>query len=128
MSKYALENYNGSTTESLDCTDLDTTSDDDFKETVIINNNNKQIKYSMPTITNLFLNFPAPLGIYYFNTLTVKDNLKIDMFINCPICFIKLYNLLTCNITDDYFYYIDTPKILSCSKFEFLMEQQFNIY
>ena len=55
MPKATFENYNGSTTESLDCTDLDTTSDDDFKETVIINT--KQIKYSIPTITNFIFKF-----------------------------------------------------------------------
>ena len=119
MSKNTIEVYNISsdTDSTAYIQDNESSTDDDE---YIINCNTTQIKYTIPIITNLFLNFPVPLGIYYFNTLTVKDNLKIDIFINCPISFIKLYNLITCNITDDYFYYIDTPKILSCSKFEFL--------
>ena len=78
MSKYALENYNGSTTESLDCSNLDITSDDEFKETVVIHTN-EQIKYSMPTITNLCLNLHLPVSDIVFNTLVVKDNLNIDL-------------------------------------------------
>jgi hypothetical protein len=132
MSKITLLNYNSSSTASCcnsDIQELDITSDEDFKESIIINN--KQISYSMPTITNLFLNFPLPLEKYWFNTLKVKDNLNIDLFINCPYSFLKLYNLVNCNIggdNDDYFYYVRTPKITSCKLFGILMEQQFNIY
>ena len=75
MSKIILENCNGSTTESLGCSNLDITSHDESKETVIINTN-KQITYMMPTITALWLNCPLPLSDYGLNTLVVNDKFK----------------------------------------------------
>ena len=86
----------------------------------------------MPTITNLLLDLPLPLSDQLVNTLVVNYSLSIDIVINCHYTLINSYTVLTCNIggdnENDYFYYIDTSKVLSCVKFGLYMQDQFNIY
>ena len=122
MSKYNVEVYNISSdsdsTAYIQEEEESSTDEDEY----IINKNNK---------TNVFLNFSLELVPFYFNNLSVNNNLNIPLFLNVPYVLSEKHNLSCCNIIDDnniYYYIRNTLKIPDASILVDLMEIQHNIY
>jgi hypothetical protein len=77
----------------------------------------------------IFSDFNLELEPFYFNNLTVNNNLTIPIFFNVPHTLVKKYNMECCHFTtnNNIYHYILTPLITDTSILSDLMEMQHNI-